>query len=108
VINAKGIYTDLGGAIVSAAVWAAMGEANAHAVEMRPLLESAGRRIAELVGVEAAWVTPGASAAIALGTAACMCGLDTAAMERLPDTSGLRDRVVVQKASAPAMPGCAR
>jgi D-glucosaminate-6-phosphate ammonia-lyase len=97
VINAKGIYTDLGGAIVSAAVWAAMGEANANAVEMRPLLESAGRSIAGLVGVEAAWVTPGASAAIALGTAACMCGLDTAAMERLPDTSGLRDRVVVQK-----------
>jgi L-seryl-tRNA(Ser) seleniumtransferase len=97
VLNAKGIYTDLGGAIVSPTVWAAMAEANEHAVEMTPLLEAAGRRIAEIVGVEAAWVTPGASAAIALGTAACICGTDTGAMERLPDISGLRDRVVVQQ-----------
>jgi L-seryl-tRNA(Ser) seleniumtransferase len=97
VVNARGIYTDLGGAIVSPTVWAAMTEANEHAVEMTQLLEAAGRRIAGIVGVEAAWVTPGASAAIALGTAACMCGSDTGAMERLPDTRGLRDRVVVQQ-----------
>ena len=97
VVNAKGIYTDLGGAIVSPGVWSAMKEANEHAVEMTPLLEAAGRHIAERVGAQAAWVTPGASAAIALATAACMCGRDTGAMERLPDTSGLRDRVVVQR-----------
>jgi L-seryl-tRNA(Ser) seleniumtransferase len=97
VVNAKGVYTDLGGAIVSPTVWAAMAEANEHAVEMTALLEGVGRRIAEIVGVDAAWVTPGASAAIALGTAACMCGTDTGAMERLPDTAGLRDRVVVQQ-----------
>jgi L-seryl-tRNA(Ser) seleniumtransferase len=97
VVNAKGIYTDLGGAIVSNRVWAAMTEANERAVEMTSLLEAAGRRIAELVGVEAAWVTPGASAAIALGTAACICGQDALARERLPDTGGLRDRVVVQR-----------
>jgi L-seryl-tRNA(Ser) seleniumtransferase len=96
VVNAKGIYTDLGGAVVSPRVWSAMQEANEHAVEMMPLLEAAGGRIAQRVGAEAAWVTPGASAAIALATAACMCGHDTGAMERLPDTSGLRDRVVVQ------------
>jgi L-seryl-tRNA(Ser) seleniumtransferase len=97
VINAKGIYTDLGGAIVSPAVWKAMTEANERMVEMTPLLEAAGRRIAALVGVESAWVTPGASAAIALSTAACMCGLDGAAMERLPDTTGLRSTVLVQR-----------
>lgn len=97
VVNAKGIYTDLGGATVSPTVWKAMAEANERFAEMTPLLEAAGRRIAGTVGVPAAWVTPGASAAIALSTAACMCGLDTGAMERLPDTTGLRSRVVVQK-----------
>jgi L-seryl-tRNA(Ser) seleniumtransferase len=97
VINARGIYTDLGGAIVSPAVWAAMTEANERPCEMTPLLEAAGRRVAEILGVEAAWVTSGASAAIALGTAACMTGLDRGAMERLPDTTGLRDTVVVQR-----------
>jgi L-seryl-tRNA(Ser) seleniumtransferase len=97
VLNCRGVYTDLGGAIVSPAVWAGMTAANEQMVEMTPLLQAAGRRIAEVVGVESAWVTPGASAAIALATAACMCGLDRAATERLPDTAGLRDHVVVQR-----------
>jgi D-glucosaminate-6-phosphate ammonia-lyase len=97
VVNARGIYTDLGGAVVSPEVWAAMTDANARAVEMTPLLESAGHRIADALGVDAAWVTPGASAAIALSTAACMTGRDHLAMERLPDTTGLRDVVVCQR-----------
>jgi D-glucosaminate-6-phosphate ammonia-lyase len=97
VVNANGIDIDLGGAIVSPSVRSAMKEANEHAVEMTPLLEAAGRRVVEHAGAQAAWVTPGASTAIALTSAACMCGRDTGAMERLPDTSGLRDRVVVQR-----------
>jgi L-seryl-tRNA(Ser) seleniumtransferase len=74
-----------------------MSEANEQPTEMTPLLEAAGRRVAEILGVQAAWVTSGASAAIALGTAASMTGLDRGAMERLPDTTGLRDTVVVQR-----------
>jgi L-seryl-tRNA(Ser) seleniumtransferase len=96
VLNARGIYSDLG-AMVSPAVWAAMTEANETFAEMTPLLDAAGRHIAEMMGVEAGWVTPGASAAIALGTAACMSGSDTGAMARLPGTPGMRDTVVVQQ-----------
>jgi len=98
VINCKGIYTDLGGGTLSPTVWAAMGEANLDTAEMVPLLESSGRRVAELVGAEAGWIIPGASAAIALATAACMTGGDGAAIERLPDTRGLRSEVVIQRA----------
>ena len=96
VINGKGVYTDLGGAYLSASVWEAMTEANRHSVEMVPLLESSGRRIAELVGLESAWVVPGASAAIALATAACLTRGDGAAIEQLPDTTGLKGEVVIQ------------
>jgi D-glucosaminate-6-phosphate ammonia-lyase len=98
VINAKGVYTDLGGAHISPTVWALMTEANRHSVEMVALLEATGRRIAELVGCEAAWIVPGASAGIALATAACLTGGDGPAIERLPDTSGLKNVVVIQRA----------
>jgi L-seryl-tRNA(Ser) seleniumtransferase len=97
-VNGKGVYTDLGGAYLSEGVWAAMTEANRHCVEMVPLLESSGRRIAELVGLESAWVVPGASAAIALATAACLTRGDGPAIERLPDVTGLPAEVVIQSA----------
>src|SRR5438874_1239604 len=75
-INACGIYTDLGGSILSPTVWSAMEEINSSFVNMIDLLEETGRMLATLSGSEAARVTPGASAAIALGTAACMTGMD--------------------------------
>ena len=34
---------------------------------------------------------------LALGTAACVAGMDVAAMDRLPDTTGLRNEVIVQR-----------
>jgi L-seryl-tRNA(Ser) seleniumtransferase len=97
VINARGIYTVLGGGRMSPRVWAAMQEANAHFVEMADLLDASGRLIAEKIGVEAARVTPGASSAIALGVAACMAGSDHAKQDRLPDTTGMPDEVLIQR-----------
>lgn len=96
VINACGIYTDLGGSRLSPAVWAAMEEMNRHFVRMPDLLDQSGRAIAGLLGAEAARVTPGAAAAIALGTCACMTGMDGAAWERLPDTTGMKNEVLIQ------------
>ena len=64
VINASGIYTDLGGSRLSPTVWAAMTEANEHFIDMVELLARSGEVIADLIGVEAARVTPGASAAL--------------------------------------------
>lgn len=95
-INGKGVYTDLGGAHISPTVWELMTEANLHSVDMVSLLEATGRRIAELVGYEAAWIVPGAAAGIALATAACLTRGDSDAIERLPDTTGLKPGVVIQ------------
>ena len=66
----------------------AMVAANRHYVEMKPLLLHSGEQIARLVGAEAAFVTPGCGAALALSAAACMSAGDPAKMEQLPDTKG--------------------
>lgn len=97
VINACGIYTDLGGSRLSPRVLAAMEEMNRSFVRMVDLLEKSGQRIAGLLGAEAAQVTPGAAAAIMLGTAACMAGTDGDRSERLPDTTGMKNEVLIQR-----------
>jgi L-seryl-tRNA(Ser) seleniumtransferase len=98
VINASGIYTDLGGAVLSPTVWQTMGEANTSFVDIPDLLASTGRLVAAWLGVRAARITPGASAAIVLGTAACLTHGEGAASERLPDVTGLvRTDVLIQR-----------
>jgi len=95
-INARGVYTELGGSILAPEVWDAMTEINAWFVSISDLLDRTGKLIAELVGAEAARVVPGAAAGVALGVGACMTGTDGSKMEPLPDTSGMRNRVLVQ------------
>jgi L-seryl-tRNA(Ser) seleniumtransferase len=98
VINASGGHrTLLGGSILSPAVNRAMEAANRYYVDMTELLERSGQIVADLLGAEAAHVTSGCCAALALGTAACMAGSDPAKMERLPDVSGMPYEVIVQK-----------
>jgi L-seryl-tRNA(Ser) seleniumtransferase len=97
VINACGIYTDLGGSRLSPGVTAAMLDANQSFVRMVELLESSGRLLARRLGADAGQVTPGAAASIALMVSAAMTGTDGAASERLPDTAGLKNEIVLQR-----------
>jgi L-seryl-tRNA(Ser) seleniumtransferase len=96
VINARGNNTVLGGSTPSAAVHRAMQEAERYYVDMQQLLERSGQAIARMLECEAAYVTPGAAAALALGTAACMAGADRDKIARLPDTSGMPNSVLIQ------------
>ena len=96
VINARGNQTVLGGSMFAPAVQAAMDAANRYFVDMGALQERGGEIIAELVGCEAAFVTPGCAAALALGTAACIAGDDQEKMARLPDTAGMKRNVLIQ------------
>jgi len=96
-INASGVYTDLGGASFSPAIWTALEEMNACFVDIPTLLDRTGAIIAELVGAEAARVTPGASAALALSAAACIAGMDGRKWETLPDTRGMRSTMLMQR-----------
>jgi len=97
VINAAGAYTLLGGSVLSPGVRAAMDAANYRFSDMRDLLDAAGRRVAEMLGVEAAYVTSGAAGALVLAVAACLTLDHPEYVERLPDTSGIPNEVVVQR-----------
>lgn len=97
-INASGSMTILGGSIIHPQVTDAMVAASRHFVDIHELHRAAGRRIAELIGVEAAHVCGCASAGITLMAAACMAGTDQAKIARLPNSSGLRNKFIVHKA----------
>ena len=97
VINAAGTLTRLGGSRMAPAVLEAMAEASASFVHLDELQAGAGEEIARITGGEAGYVTNGAAAGLALATAACVAGMDVAAMDQLPDTAGLRNEVIVQR-----------
>src|SRR5580698_4415465 len=98
VINARSYSTKLGGCAALPEVMAAMDEASRSCIRIEDLQEAASRVIAESTGAEAGIVTSGASAALTLAAAACLAGLDVSRMNQLPDTSGLKDEVVVHRA----------
>lgn len=95
IVNAKGTSTRLSGAIMDPRVAAAMAEASQHCVDMLELHARASAIVAQATGAESGLVTNGAAAGLLLGTAACIAGLDVAKMDRLPNTHGLRNEVVV-------------
>ena len=95
-INAIGNGTGIGGSVMRPEVLAAMEEASHSFVRLGELLEKAGERVAELAGVEAAYITTGAAAGITISVAACMTGKDVAKIHQLPNTAGMKDEVVIQ------------
>jgi L-seryl-tRNA(Ser) seleniumtransferase len=96
VINACGTVTRLSGGMTDPVVLAAMQDAAAECVDMIDLQAGASRVIARVTGAEAGIVTSGASAALLLGAAACLTGLDPARMNRLPDIGSRRDFLMVR------------
>ena len=97
IISARSFSTKLGGAPLPAEVLDAMREAASDCVRMDQLQDAASRAIAEITGAEAGLVSSGASAALTLGAAACLCGFDVARMNRLPDTTGMPNEIVVHR-----------
>jgi L-seryl-tRNA(Ser) seleniumtransferase len=97
VINCFGTYTFIGGATLSESVRAAMEETDSNFAWMLELEDKAGERIAELTGAEAAFVAPGVFAALSMSAAACMAGRDQEKMSRLPDTSGMKNEIIIQR-----------
>lgn len=96
-LNASGTETVFGASPVSPEVVAAIAAILPHSVDMAELQAAASRVIARVTGAEAGFVTGCSSAGIVVAAAACMTGLDLGRIERLPDTSGMRNEVVIQK-----------
>lgn len=97
VINGWGTVTVMGGSTMPQEVADAMAEASKHHVPIAELEEAAGKYIANLLGVEAAFVCCGAAAGMALAAAACMAGKDPYWRNHLPDSSGLKNEIVVHR-----------
>lgn len=97
VINASGTMTTLGASRVSAEVIEAMGSLLPHFVEVSDLQRAASQAIAKATKGEAGCLTASVAAGISVSVAAAMTGLDLAAIERLPDTTGLKNEVILQK-----------
>ncbi len=97
IVNAKGTATRLSGGIMRAEVVKAMAEASQHCIDMTELQAKASVIIAVHTRAEAGLVTSGAAAGLLLGTAAAVTGFDPGRMNRLPDTAGMPNEVVVAR-----------
>jgi len=74
-----------------------MAEASTQFVFLEELQEKIGERLSKLIGSEAAMVTTGAAGAITLGTCASLTGADQEKIRRLPDLTGMKSEVLIQK-----------
>ena len=97
IINAIGSVTLLGGSTPKPVVKEAMDRADAAYVNLPHLQEVVGKRIAEYCNVPSAYVTSGAGAALALAGAAFMAGNDDDLIQQLPNTSGMKGEMLIQK-----------
>jgi L-seryl-tRNA(Ser) seleniumtransferase len=96
-INAAGTFTALTGSLMRPEAVRAMQVASRKYVKLDDLQNAVGKRIAQLVDCQAAMVTSGCASALSLATAACVAGSDRRRIRRLPDTTGMKNEVVVQK-----------
>ena len=97
IINAQSWVTSLGGSIMRPEVLSAMDEAANAFVDIKKLNRAAGEVVALACGAEQGLVTAGCSAAQVLMVAACMTGQSENNVEQLPDTTGMKNEVVLFK-----------
>src|SRR5262245_33848690 len=98
IIHGSGTTTRYGGSLMRPETIEAMREAAQALVNIDELNEAAGAAIARMLGAEAALVTAGSAAGLLLQAAACMTGDDPGRIARLPDTTGMRNEFVIQRA----------
>ncbi|SVC88102.1 uncharacterized protein METZ01_LOCUS340956, partial [marine metagenome] len=95
-INCIGTITVLSGSLILPEVRQAMVEASRRYVKIGELMEGVGARLAQIMQCEWGLVTNGCAAALTQVTAACVAGTDPEKMGRLPDTTGMKNEVIVQ------------
>jgi D-glucosaminate-6-phosphate ammonia-lyase len=95
IVNGWGTITRVGGTLMPPEVVAAMAEAARSFVDVDDLYLKAGEVVAKHTHAEAGLVTTGCAASLMLGTAAAVAGMDPAKHRRLPDTTGMKNEVVI-------------
>ena len=97
VINASVTMTFLSGSLMLPEVLEAINSTAHDFADMYELQDKVGAKIAEMLHVESAMVTSGASCAILLSTAAAITGTDPEKIRLLPNLPGPRPEVIMQK-----------
>src|SRR5205809_6693060 len=100
VINCEGTMTMLGGSLPHPELEAVMFQAGRHFVSMPELEVAAGKRIAQMLKLPegfTALVTSGAAAAIQSGLAGILTGDNEALIRQIPDLTGMKSEVIIQK-----------
>jgi len=100
VINGQGTMTVLGGSLARPEVEAVMALAGQHFCSIPDLEVAAGKRIAEMLKLPAGYaaiVTSGAAAAMQSGLAGILTGDNPTFIEQLPDLTGMKSEVIIQK-----------
>lgn len=97
IIGVSGTETVRGACPVAPEVLDAVSALVPHLVDMAELQSVASEVIARAYGIEAGCVTGCSAAGIAVGIAACMTGRDLAKVEQLPDSTGMKDEVILQR-----------
>ena len=100
VINCEGTMTMLGGSLPHPELEAVMTMAGRHFVSIPELEVAAGKRIAEMLKLPegyTALVTSGAAAAIQSGLAGILTGGKEDLIRQLPDLTGMKSEVIIQK-----------
>lgn len=98
ILNARGTYTIITGSRSLPQVKQAMLEASRYYVHLDELMPAVGAEISKLMGSEAAMVTTGCEAAIALATVACVAGTDPERTQAMPYLKA-RGQVIIPKHS---------
>ena len=100
VINGQGTMTVLGGSLMRPEVEAVMALAGRHFVSIPDLEVAAGKRITEMLKLPAGYgaiVTSGAAAAMQSGLAGILTGDNPKFIEQIPDLTGMKSEVIIQK-----------
>jgi L-seryl-tRNA(Ser) seleniumtransferase len=74
-----------------------MVRASQESVSMMELQAVASEKISEVTGAEAGYIISGASAGLTLGTATILAGMDPGRMDRLPDTTGMKNEFIIAR-----------
>src|SRR4029450_11421233 len=97
VINCRGTHPVIGASKEWPELHDAMAEASRQFVVLDEVQDKVGERLARLIGCEDAMVTTGGAGAITLGPCACLAGSDSEKIRRLPDLTGMKSEVIIQK-----------
>lgn len=96
-INGAGTYTSMTGSLMHNEVTSAITYGATEFVNLDELQDKVGERIAELLKCDYATVTSGAFSAMTIGLAGIISGMDAKKVAQLPDTSGLKNEVILQE-----------